>query len=299
MAGPRMIVEPPVFTPLSYGLLNAVDYPPSGDGHWQNGVTFESICLNGQGDTTYDECIAVTGVGGLAPPPPPPFSDNVDKVFRGATPFTTWVEFDCSPIGNIDAVKRLNDAFARADSWQVERAFWTGVAANRAVVWPHLAANADLADPQGIMLQTEAVIVTGSASPMDAVEALGAIEKGMADCYNGVGVIHIPQGAVPSFDKWGLLRTNGPTLRTLNGNKVAVGAGYPGTGPDGSVPAAGTSWIYGTGAVFAYKGDVRTSTPNESIDRARNTIHMIGQRTWLLGWDCCQVAALVQLSASV
>jgi len=291
-----MIVEPPVFTPLSYGLLNAVDYPPSGDGHWQNGVTFESICLTGHGDTTYDECIAVTGVGAQPPPAPPPLSDNIDKIFRGATPFTTYAEFDCSPVGNADAVKRLNEAFARADPWQVERAFWTGVAAQQAVVWPHLAANAALLDPQGIELQTAAVVVTGSTSPLDPVEALGAVEGALANCYNGVGIIHIPQGAVPSFDKWGLLRTNGPTLRTLNGNKVAVGAGYPGTSPAGAAPAAGTSWIYGTGAVFAYKGEVKTHRPNESIDRGKNTIKMIGMRTWVLGWDCCHSAALVKLN---
>ena len=53
-----------------------------------------------------------------------------------------------------------------------------------------------------------------------------------------------------------MLVKSGVTLRTWNGNLVAAGAGYPGTAPDGSDPAAGTSWIYGTGPVFIYRSDV-------------------------------------------
>ena len=37
------------------------------------------------------------------------------------------------------------------EPWQVERAFWTGVAAGRNVVWPHLAANAVVLDSQGVV----------------------------------------------------------------------------------------------------------------------------------------------------
>ncbi len=297
MAGPRLNVDPPVFTPLSYGLLKVVDFPEAGDPHWQNGVTYETTCLNGQGGTTYDECISVTGIG--SPPEPATKTANVDRLVRGATPFTTYVRFDCSAVGNDDPEGRAADALGRAEPWLVERGFWTGVAGGKPVVWPHLAADAAQLDTYGATLQTAAVVITGSTAAMDAAEALGTVEGQLGDCYNGVGVIHIPQRAFPTFDAWGLIRRDGDALWTSNGNKVAVGGGYPGTSPAGADPAAGTSWIYATGTVFAYRGKVNATRLADSFDRETNTYKMIAERTYVLGWDCCHVAALVQLSVPV
>lgn len=292
MAGPRLIVDPPTFTPLSFGLLSVVNMPPAADAHWQNGITFEATCPIG--GTTYDECIAVTGIG--APPPSATKTNNVDKVFRGATPFTVYAEFDCAPVGNADAVERTRDALARVEPWQVERAFWTGVAGDQEVVWPHLAADGDQLDPQGTVLQTNAVVVTGSGATLSVTEGLGLLEGALADCYGGIGIIHVPQRALPALDGYGLIRQNGSVLRTLNGNRVAVGAGYPGTSPSGAAPAAGTSWLYATGSVVAYRGDIKTFRPNQSIDRSVNTIMMIAERTYVLAWDCCHFAVLVDTS---
>jgi hypothetical protein len=275
-----------------------VDYRPGTDPHWQNGVTYPTFCRNQQGDTTYDESIAVTGTGG-PPPPPPPKTNNIDKQFRGATPFTTYVEFDCAPVGNEDAMKQTLDALSHVESWQAERALWTGVSGQQEVVFPHLAGNTELLDSQNIILQTAAVVVTGSVTALHVVEALGALEGRLADCSNGVGIIHIPQFALPIFDAYGLVRTNGPTLKTLNGNKVVVGAGYPGTSPSGAAPAAGTSWVYATGPIFEYRGEIKTFRPDEMIDRGTNTMRMIAERTYVLGWDCCHIAALVKLSTTV
>lgn len=303
MAGPRPLVDAPAFVPRPNGLLNVAQFPTTTDRHWQNGVTWSSNCLeSGMGATTYDECVVVTGSGG-APPEPPVKDENVDRVFRGATPFTVYTRFDCAPVGVDDARQVATDALAQSEPYQVERTFWTGLAAGTEVVFPHLADNVAVSDSNGVVLQTAATQVAGG--PHDPADALGRLEDELARCYGGVGVIHIPARALPTLAASGLVKRqsgrDGPSgqfsnqLQTLNGNLVAVGAGYLGTSPAGAAPADQTTWIYATGPVFAYRGGVRVGTVRDSLDRSTNTVRMIAERTYVLGWDCCHVAVLVQL----
>ena len=288
MAGARQIVDPPAFSLLPYGLWDAVETRSPGSPHWQQGVTWIERCPTG--GTTYDECLTVTGTG--APPEPPAKADNVDQNDRGATPFTVFTEFDCSPVGLRDAETVASDALARVENQQLEAAFWTGTAASQTVAFPHLAANAEVVDSQGILLQpTATVCVTGA----DAAHALGALEDCLADCYAGQGVIHIPRAVLPTFAAWNLLVERDGALFTTAGNRIVVGGGYTGSAPDGTTPAAGTSWIYATGALFGYRGDVRFHSPRDSIDRAANTLRMIAERTYVLGFECCLIGAHLTL----
>lgn len=306
MAGPRLPIDAPSFTPAPYGLLSVVDFASPGTPHWQNGVTWQSRCVAaGMGSITYDECVAVTGTGSL--PEPSTKTDNLDSINRGATPFTPYVRFDCSPVGLQDADRVARDALEQSESYQVERAFWTGLVDGKTLAFPHLAAGADVLDAQSILLQsTASIAATGS---FDVATGLGLLEQALASCYNGVGVIHIPVKALPTFDANGLVRRDGGRdgitgqlgrrLRTANGNLVAVGAGYPGTSPLGVASANDQSWIYATGAVFGFRSPVNFSRVNDSIDRGANTMQMIAERTYVLGWDCCHVAVQVNLGVPV
>ena len=294
----RQIVDAPRFTPLPYGLLSVVQTPPTPD-HWMGGVIYRTDCKSAivTGGSTYDECIVVSGSGG-APPPPPTKLDNLEQRDRAATPFTVYAKFDCSPVGNEDALKKAQDALLRVEPWEVERAFWTGLSANRSVVFPHLAHGfgaSEIIDPNsGALLQS--VVVTGGGAFKPA-RALGALEGLLGDCYNGVGVVHIPQYALENFFSAGapIIRVGGQ-LQTQLGNLVAVGSGYPGTAPNGAPAAAGTAWIYGTGAVFMYRSAVRAPSVIESFNRAENTIELIAERTYVLGFECCHVGVLVDLT---
>ena len=301
----RQIVDPPSFTPIPFGLLTTVEYPPIDGVHWQNGITYGPTCgvvTTGLGSATYSDCLAVTGVGG-SPPPAPPLGNTLSRIMRGATAFTVYAEFDCAPVGNEQAQATAEKALAQAEAWQVERAFWTGLDSGQTVVFPHLAANAQVLDPQGILLQTAATNVTGSGSVgvvgdlVNIETALGLLEAALANCYNGIGVIHVPELLLPTMDAWGIVKAQGPIMRTLNGNKVAVGAGYPGTGPDGSVRAGNTTWMYATGNVFGFRSNVRVRAPQgpESFDKLTNTQRMIAERTYVLGWDCCHFAVQTAL----
>lgn len=299
MAGPRLIVNPPVFTPSPYGLLSVAQVQ-NGDGssHWQNGVTWQSRCLDVMGRTTYDECLVVTGSGG-PPPEPSTKQETVGLVLRGATPFTALAKFDCPPVGQDDARRIATDALAQSETWQVERTFWTGTVDGKAnLQFPHLAADSQVLDAQSVLLQSAAsTVVTGSA--VDPATGLGLLEQALADCYNGVGVIHMPVKALPTFNANGLVYAQSGVLKTLNGNLVAVGAGYPGTSPAGVATATGETWIYATGAVFVYRSGVKVTETRDSLDRTNNTVEMIAERTYVLGWDCCHLAVLVDLGVSV
>jgi hypothetical protein len=288
VAGARQIVDPPAFTALPYGLWDAVQSRTADNPHWQQGVTWIERCPDG--DTTYDECLSVTGTG--APPEPAAKTSNVDQTYRGATPLTVYTDFVCNPVGIGDAATVAADALARVEQQQLETAFWTGVAGAQDVVFPHLAADAEVVDAQDIVLQTAATpVVTGA----DAVHALGELEAELADCYAGQGVIHVPRVALPTLAAWNLLDERDGRLYTTAGNLVVVGGGYTGSSPAGAAPAEGTAWIYATGAVFGYRGEVQVRSPRESLDRSANTLSMIAERTYVIGFECCLLAAHITL----
>lgn len=294
MVNRRQIVDPPTFTPLPYGLLSVAQHPPIGDGHWQNGVTYQSRCLNA-GDTTYSaDCgMAVTGTGPA--PPPPALTDNVDLTTRGATAFTAYAEFDCAPVGMANAAKIAEDALAQSADYDVERAFWTGKAANQTVVFPHLAANADIIDGDTLLQSTASVVVTGTPAP---TVALGLLEQAIADCSNGQGVIHVQRKVLPALFKAQVIEIRGGQIVTKGGNLVAAGAGYPGTGPAGQAVTSSTSWMFATGPVFAYASQTRVNDLRTALDRTTNTVKYIAERTYVIGWDCCHAAVQTDISAA-
>lgn len=283
----QLIALPTVFTALPYGLWDTIQTPSPDGVHWQQGVTWQDRCPTG--DSTYDECLAVTGTG--APPEPPAKTANVEQTNRGATPFTVYARFDCSPVGLGDAASIAQDALSRVEQLQVEEAFWTGAAGGQAVVFPHLAADAEVLDGE-IVLQTAASpVVTGA----DAAHALGALEQELAECYAGQGLIHVPRTALTTLAAWNLVDEDNGRLYTPGGNLIVAGGGYSGTGPDGAAPAAGTTWIYATGAAWGYRSDVYFSQVRDSLNRTSNTLQMLAERNYLLGFECCLLAAHIVL----
>lgn len=290
MAGTRVLIDnPAVFAPLPYGLWAAAQQPAA-DPHWQAGVTWIEQCPTGA--TTYDECVVVTGSGAV--PAPAAKTSNVTQTLRGATPFTIYTEFDCSPVGQDLAANAAVRALDRVEAYQVEAAFWTGTAGSQAVAYPHLAAATQVTDPQSIVLQPVASqVVTGAGT--DIADGLGQLEARLASCYRGQGVIHVPTEALPTLVAWDLVDDMDGSLFTARGNRVVVGSGYANTSPNGVAAAAGTAWLYATGPVFAWRSDVRTFSLPESLDRAENTVKWIAERTYVVGFECCLLAAQVDI----
>jgi hypothetical protein len=296
VVGPRPIVDAPTFVPSPFGLLGVLTPSSTTDPHWQNGVTWQSFCMDPMGATTYDECLVVTGVGDV--PAPSVKSGNVDLTTRAATPFTAYARFDCATVGYTteDFARIGTTALTQSESWQVENAVWTGLADGKPVVYPHLTANAEAVDASGYTLQlATSVPVTGA---VNAVVGLGLLEKSLADCHNGAGIIHVPVKLLPTLDAYGVVRERNGILKTLNGNTVAVGAGYPGTSPTNVDPGDTQAWMYATGPMFLYRSQIRVMPYRESVNRSNNTVEMLAERTYVIGWDCCQSGILVDISVS-
>lgn len=296
---PRQHVAGPAFTPAQFGLLDALAGEGAirspGNEHWRNGVNYEELCA--ATDTTYDDCFAVSGTGGAPAALAPGKEPTAGYATRSATPFTVYADVDCSVPGFWDrAQQAVADVMAKAETYEVERAFWTGLAAGQPVVFPHLAANAEVAETRGgphtYTLQTAATVVSGG--PYDIVEGLGRLEQALADCYKGQGVIHVPVSLGPALAESMLLVRDGNRYRTPKGNLIVLGGGYPGTSPAGASLAT-SAYIYATGAMFMYRSDIFTTPPVSAVDRQVNTQNMIAERTYVVGWECCHLAVQISL----
>jgi hypothetical protein len=261
------------------------------DPHWQGGVDYiPDSCA--EAGTTLDGCPSgdtvtkaptVTGIGDM-----------------GAQPFTVFSWIRCSPVGfsQAEVEARARNGLTRGEARAVERIFWTGTTSIGAQdVLPHLAENTAVTEA-GIQLQTAATIITGTT--VDVVEGMGMLEGELALCYGGEGVIHVPRSLLAALAGQGLVRQDGMRLRTMGGMNVAAYSSNNRQGPDGTNPAGGTTWIYGTGAVDMRRSDIEfTGSYAQSIDRSENSLVLVAERTYVIGWDCCHLAVRVSLGGEV
>jgi hypothetical protein len=303
---PFVLVKPASpFIPSDFGLSSVVDWQvPDGNvgERWQMGVKWEPTCITGAA-TTLSPC--VTGDVIDTPAKAPTFAN----VVRGARPFTVYSEIDCSPVGWEQlAVERAAKGLTQGEQWQVERTFQTGVAAGFTnIVLPNLTTTGPVFDSLDttILLQPASTVISGAA--IDVVEGLGRLVQAISgNCYaGGRPIIHVPLHIGEELVAEGLVERvsgpNGPMLKTKTGYPVGVGAGYnQAAGPGGTTAPTGTGWMFATGAIFGYRGQLRIlGTTSEALDRSENTLKRIAERQVLLGWDCCLAAVLVTLGGEL
>lgn len=277
------------FTPSAYGLLSpATTSLELANAKWRMGLQWQAFCPNAEG--TYGECTEPEGTPEAAAK-----GETWEYLTRGATPVTVYSRADCAPVGQWDELSDRNrQALIRSEERELERIFWTGAAeegSGNTTVFPHLAANAEVVDGDDT-LQIPATLVSNVVQEM--VIGLGMLEAAMRRCYSGVATIHMPiRLASIAVDHHLIEARNGVMYTTTVGSKVIIGE-YPGTGPDGTEPPAGQTWMYATGEVFYQREPAPHSfTAVESFDRDVNTLSMIAERTYVFGWDCCLFAVLI------
>jgi hypothetical protein len=226
-------------------------------------------------------------------------AETWDWAVYGAVPFTVFTRIDCSPTGSWEALSPRNQqALIRAEAREVERIFATGIVETGGAIrqYPHLASTAAVVDGEDV-LQLETDII--SATPANIVLVVGALETAMRDCYPGIATLHVTLEVAEIMASQMLLITRDGQAFTPAGSRVVIGGGYPGTSPAGA-SVANVSWIYATGSVFFQREATPHSfTPVQSLDRNVNTVSMIAERTYVVGYDCCLLAAPVDLAASV
>jgi hypothetical protein len=289
----------PSFTPLRYGLLSAANIIDDPDPHWQQGTVVE-----------IDPCgvpIAITGgpctIDGITKSP----AVTGGVSLSGAEPFAVYAWVPCAPVGQGDQLERITRRTERlltnGEARTVEGVFWTGNTENGPAggVHPHLADDAQLfSDQMGtaqVELQSAATVVTGG-SPVSLVEGLALLEDALAQCYGGEGVIHVPVAAVAHLSNQSVVSRQGSQLRTLMGNLVAAYSSGTRHGPTGAEPAAGQAWLYATGAVFGRRSAIKPlgMQPASFVGRADNSTVYVVERTYVLDWDCCHLAAQVNIA---
>lgn len=276
------------FTAPSFDLLSTATQLDLPDTRWKMGIVWEPLCPESTG--TYDPCTAIVDNAGAAEPAPAPpvKAATTEWQIRGATPFTAYSRIDCSPVGQWDQLSETNQqALIRSESRFVETAFWTGVAGGQTVVFPHLAADTAMSDGEDL-LQPAATVVT--ATPQNIATGIGMLEDAMRDCYPGVATLHMPiRLAALAAEAYLLTSRAGRMFTTSLGSKVVIGD-YPGTAPDGS-SAEGVTWMYATGEVFYARDREPTRfRAVDAFDHAVNTVEMLAERTYVIGWDCCLLA---------
>lgn len=275
---PSALVNGAVRQPLPYGLFSALSLRAAGADRWESGVTWEpGTCAKADGIAQI-QCLPTSTVG------LPKNLANIQAPFGSASAFTVYGHFRCSPVGwTPDTAQEMATAHLQnREEARVEQAFWTSDLGNI----PSLQRDAGAVQP---------LPTTLGAGTSDVVAGLGLLEDFIGDSYGSTGVIHLTRASALAGLARNALVVTGGRLTTLLGTPVVAGAGYPGTGPTGQAAAAGTQWAFASPALFGYRSDIfdASAIAGDLFDRATNTLFAVAERSYLLGFDPCGVAAVL------
>jgi hypothetical protein len=246
------VVSAPAIVPSAFGLFAVVkpENAPSED-RWIRGFAQEWETtvqeLKNWDDTDSTSGSVVTG--------------GVINYYDDIKPFFIELEETRSALSfnAIDRVARLTRQLDGMTQKAIEKELWDG-----AVRKGESHDNKSLSDA--------AATLVNSGTALSAQKALAQIEAAIAaQSHAGEqGVIHMTRDVAALLSTTGqvFLHDEGKDhLQTLSGTPVIIGSGYSGTGPDGATGATASAtnkWIYGTGTVKLYLGDIDVVNDNLS-----------------------------------
>ena len=251
MAFPRNgVVEAPKIVPSAFGLLTVVKPENSADeDHWVRGFSQEwetELYSATNWDDTDSTSDVVVSLG------TPNYYDEIKPWFIEAEELRSGLGF----LG-LDRIARLKRQLEGVTQHAMEQELWDGAIRK-----------GESHDNKALSASTATILNSGTA--LSARRALAILEQHIAEVSDGgeQGVIHMTR------DVAALLSSNSQMLfhnkeydhlQTMGGTPVIVGSGYSGTGPDGATGAAASDtnkWIYATGTVKTYVGNVDVVNDN-------------------------------------
>lgn len=269
MAIPALVLDPIGLPSLPDSLLDAAVGPLPLPAHAMTaGAVYEADTC-GEGRLYPAAC--------QAPPYPSLQLDTGDGLVQ-AFPFNVYASLVCGTFGHdgAEAERRVRNRLAVAESRAVERAFWGAVAGTDGV--------------DDVVGQLSPVALAASAS---VVEAVSLLEQQLATVYGGEGLIHArPRMAAYMADRGQVIPGEKPN-RTAAGTRIVFGRGYGGIGPANEAVAATTEYMWVTGRVIIWRGDVIVSPPDAIIDRTLNQRGIYAMRPYAIAVECGAASTLV------
>ena len=244
------VVTAPKIVPSAFGLL-AVVKPENGpsEDQWVRGFSqeWETELYSA---TNWDDTDSTSGVVVIAGTP---------RYYTEIKPWFIEAEEIHSGLGflGLDRIERLTRQIEGVTQHAMELELWDG-----AVRKGETHANVALSDATATILN--------SGTALSPRRALALLEHsiGLASDGGEQGVIHMTRDVatlMASNSNMLFHEAGKEHLQTLGGTPVIVGSGYSGTGPDGATGVTATEankWIYATGTVRTYVGDVDVVNDN-------------------------------------
>jgi hypothetical protein len=193
-------------------------------------------------------------------------STNSDLIVNGVInyydeikPFFIEIDETRSTLGflSIDRIERLKRQIEGATQHAMEHELWNGTVRE-----------GESHDTRSLTSASATILNSGTAlSPRRAL-ALLEHSIGIASHFGEQGVIHVTRdvASLLASNSNMLMHDKGKDhLQTFGGTPIIVGSGYSGNGPDGATGAASSAtnkWIYATGTVRTYVGDIDVVNDN-------------------------------------
>lgn len=242
------LVEAPAVVPQPYGIFSVAEPRLATDEHWRLGIRWQSQAC-AEAKVTTGACIEPRET----PLTPDDYCYTVEF-----EPFTVYA-YDNDDIPGHTLAEHQAQAIQRLVNGEQK--------AVESQVWANI--GTDAGAPVDL-------------SGYDIRFALGFVEQQIAQNYGGTGVIHVNHLVATVL--WDAFVVQGGRLTTIHGTPVVVGSGYD----LATDPLARLGYIYGTGAMVIYRGDI--DTRESAINKPINQVSYIAQRDYVVGWDCYSVA---------
>jgi hypothetical protein len=251
MAFPKNgVVEAPAIQPSGSGLLavakpaNSVDEDMWIRGFSQEWETTVNYLTNWDDtDTTFDVIV----------------NDAEVDYYTDIKPFFIEVEENISTLGfkGIDRIARITRQIEGMSQKAMEVELWDGVIRK-----------GESHDNLALSDATATILNSGTALNARRALALLEFEAGAISHAGETGVIHMTRDVFSLLSSQGdvfMFNEDEQRVETTNGTPVIIGSGYSGEGPDdatGATASASNKWMYATGTVETYLGDVDVVNDN-------------------------------------